>query len=30
MMVKRKLDGTVEKFLADREIRKSDMIVRNL
>jgi len=29
-MVKRKLDGAVEESSADREIRKSDMIVHNL
>ena len=29
-MVKRKLDGAVDKSSADREIRKSDAIVRNL
>ena len=30
MMVKRKLDGAVDKFSADQEIRKADVIVRNL
>ena len=30
MMVKRKLDGAVDKSSADWEIRKSDAIVRNL
>ena len=29
-MVKRKLDGAVDKFSVDREIRKSDTIVHNL
>ena len=29
-MVKRKLGGSVDEFLADREIQKSDAIVRNL
>ena len=29
-MVKRKLDGAVDESSADREIRKSDAIVRNL
>ena len=30
MMVKRKLDGTVDESSADQEIRKSDVIVHNL
>ena len=30
MMVKRKLDGTVDKSLVDQEIRKSDVAVHNL
>ena len=30
MTVKRKLDGTVNEPSADREIRKSDIIVHNL
>ena len=30
MMVKRKLDGAVDKFSADQEILKSNAIVRNL
>ena len=30
MMVKRKLDGAVDRSLADRKIRKSDATVRNL
>ena len=30
MMVKRKLDGTVDESSADREIRKSDATVRIL
>ena len=30
MMVKRKLDGTVNESLADREIRKSDATVLKL
>ena len=29
-MVKRKLDGTVDKSLADQEIRKSEAIIRSL
>ena len=29
MMVKRKLDGTVDKSSMDQEIRKSDATVRN-
>ena len=29
MMVKRKLDGTVDKSSTDQEIRKSDATVRN-
>ena len=30
MMVKRKLDGAVDKFSADQEIRKFDATVHNL
>ena len=30
MMVTRKLDGAVDEFLADQEIRKSDVTVPNL
>ena len=29
-MVERKLDGVIDEFSVDREIRKSDMIVHNL
>ena len=30
MMVKKKLDGTVDEFSTDQEIHKSDAIVHNL